>query len=191
METSVCKLITKPPDYYGRLVSVRAVYVSSLEMEGLHDPNCSPNKWNGCDTLGRLDMHNLIEDKEAEEFERFAYATTGCCGAAEYKVTATFTGRMVATLSAARKAAVSLLCSQSQTSSRKSQISPYGQSDPASQTACPINTNPALECNNDVMTAIPGNPSVHRACGSRWSALRLLLRARITVVPLPGTIVYR
>jgi hypothetical protein len=94
VEASVCKLIAEPAVYYGRLVRVRAVYVSSFEMEGLHDPNCSPNKWNGSDTLGRLDMHNLIEDKEAEEFERFAYATTGCCGTPEYKVTATFTGRI-------------------------------------------------------------------------------------------------
>ena len=98
LDTTICKLTANPSAYIGTFVRIRAVYIGPFEGEGLHDPNCKQGQWNGKSAIRLVaseDKSKVIKDREYDKFQRFAYATTGCCAAPEYKVTATFIGQIV------------------------------------------------------------------------------------------------
>jgi hypothetical protein len=108
MEATICRIVTHPSSYDGKLVRVRAYFAGSFEGSYLVDDKCGKGIWfttsDGVRSLAVILVHNpypdvpepdfsLVKDKEYEKFTTFAYSI-GVNMEPEFKVTATFAGRI-------------------------------------------------------------------------------------------------
>ncbi len=108
VDTTICKISSKPSAYDGKLVRIRAVYAGSFEGSYLGDHTCGKSVWftipEGNANVAAIVVHaphpkvpdvafQLFKDKEYYKFTKLAYATVENLQP-EYQVTATFTGRI-------------------------------------------------------------------------------------------------
>jgi len=108
VNTTICKISSKPSAYDGKLVRIRAVYVGSFEGSYLEDPTCGKSVWfttpEGNQNVAAIVVHTpnpvvpdasfrLAKDKEYDKFTKLAYSTVENLKP-KYQVTATFTGRI-------------------------------------------------------------------------------------------------
>jgi len=112
LNASICQLFENPSKYEGKLVRIRAVFVGSFESSGIVDPKCHKSIWlttpsgllrsvgailisQRSPSVPRADFE-LVKDKDDEKFDRLtsSFGKSNWPYCADYKVTATFTGRL-------------------------------------------------------------------------------------------------